>query len=577
MCDRERGARTGSRTPGSSPATSGSRSRSSRERAGPPDVVVVDPPRAGLAGKALRRTGALEAPRIVYVSCNPTTLASDLAVLRDEYGYRLERCTPRRHVPAHAAHRERLAAPARSGILPTRVDAGRSERGHDDQGGDMNVRKLRCCSWLRSRCCGGLWRRRLGSDASGDTDTTVVEETTTEDDRRRDHETETDGDDDRRTTTSRSAASAPSSPGSGAKLSQARRAATRASSRPRRSSTSSPTRCRTRSGTTTRCSPTNFQELAEALKDVDLATGETPSPEDLAKLQELTQRRSTRRRCSRQPRTSRPGRARTASRGVGRGRSAGARRSRVPAAPERAPQQVGVRDQEPERDGRERRQAVQVEGVGRDEGRRDRGGHRRPTSRHAQPEPSRGGEEQGEEEDVGRPEPRRRVLSRQANATAMRSKMPGSSSTTTLSGRGRPTRCRPTGSTAATSTTHESSSNSWRNQKPKSANVTIFATLKRGLQPGEVEEHSDRRRSRRDEQDAARPSANGSSEPDDGERRGQRARRDRARRPSGRRSAGAGRERVPRGERGEEARRAPPRARVRLSTAAARPTRRRAP
>ena len=49
---------------------------------GKPDVVVVDPPRAGLAGKALRRPGALEAPRIVYVSCNPTTLASDVKVLR---------------------------------------------------------------------------------------------------------------------------------------------------------------------------------------------------------------------------------------------------------------------------------------------------------------------------------------------------------------------------------------------------------------------------------------------------------------------------------------------------------------
>ena len=82
------------------------------ERAGAADVVVVDPPRAGLAGKALRRTGALGADRIVYVSCNPTTLASDLAVLRDEFGYELVRCHPGRHVPAHAAHRERLAAQA---------------------------------------------------------------------------------------------------------------------------------------------------------------------------------------------------------------------------------------------------------------------------------------------------------------------------------------------------------------------------------------------------------------------------------------------------------------------------------
>src|SRR5262249_16745513 len=47
------------------------------DRAGPPDVVVVDPPRAGLSGKALRRLARLAAPRIVYVSCNPTTLAGN--------------------------------------------------------------------------------------------------------------------------------------------------------------------------------------------------------------------------------------------------------------------------------------------------------------------------------------------------------------------------------------------------------------------------------------------------------------------------------------------------------------------
>jgi len=78
------------------------------EKAGPADVVVVDPPRAGLAGKALRRTGALAARRIVYVSCNPTTLASDAQVLRDEYGYELARCRPVDMFP-HTPHVESVS------------------------------------------------------------------------------------------------------------------------------------------------------------------------------------------------------------------------------------------------------------------------------------------------------------------------------------------------------------------------------------------------------------------------------------------------------------------------------------
>ena len=79
-----------------------------RDRAGDPDVVVVDPPRAGLAGKALRRVGELAAPRLVYVSCNPTTLASDAKVLRDEYGYRLLRVRPVDMFP-HTPHVESVA------------------------------------------------------------------------------------------------------------------------------------------------------------------------------------------------------------------------------------------------------------------------------------------------------------------------------------------------------------------------------------------------------------------------------------------------------------------------------------
>jgi 23S rRNA (uracil1939-C5)-methyltransferase len=79
-----------------------------RTRAGDPDVVVVDPPRAGLAGKALKRLGEIATPRIVYVSCNPTTLAGDLKRLSDDYGYRLVRARPVDMFP-HTPHVECVA------------------------------------------------------------------------------------------------------------------------------------------------------------------------------------------------------------------------------------------------------------------------------------------------------------------------------------------------------------------------------------------------------------------------------------------------------------------------------------
>ena len=63
------------------------------ERAGPPDVVVVDPPRSGLSKKVVRRVIECGAKRIVYVSCNPTTLAPNAAQLV-EAGYRLRRVRP---------------------------------------------------------------------------------------------------------------------------------------------------------------------------------------------------------------------------------------------------------------------------------------------------------------------------------------------------------------------------------------------------------------------------------------------------------------------------------------------------
>jgi len=62
-------------------------------RAGRPDVLVVDPPRAGLSSKVVRRVIEAAPKRIVYVSCNPTTLAPNAAQLV-EAGYALRRVRP---------------------------------------------------------------------------------------------------------------------------------------------------------------------------------------------------------------------------------------------------------------------------------------------------------------------------------------------------------------------------------------------------------------------------------------------------------------------------------------------------
>jgi 23S rRNA (uracil1939-C5)-methyltransferase len=63
------------------------------EQAGKPDLAIVDPPRAGLSQKVVRRIVEAAPKRIVYVSCNPTTLAPNAAQLV-EAGYRLAKVRP---------------------------------------------------------------------------------------------------------------------------------------------------------------------------------------------------------------------------------------------------------------------------------------------------------------------------------------------------------------------------------------------------------------------------------------------------------------------------------------------------
>ena len=52
---------------------------------GRPDVVITDPPRAGMHEKVVRKIIDIEPSRIVYVSCNPATQARDIAILSEKY------------------------------------------------------------------------------------------------------------------------------------------------------------------------------------------------------------------------------------------------------------------------------------------------------------------------------------------------------------------------------------------------------------------------------------------------------------------------------------------------------------
>ena len=77
------------------------------------DVILMDPPRAGSTPEFLSGVARLAPERVVYVSCNPVTLARDLVQLR-KGGYRIARATPVDMFP-HTKHAEMVVVLARSG------------------------------------------------------------------------------------------------------------------------------------------------------------------------------------------------------------------------------------------------------------------------------------------------------------------------------------------------------------------------------------------------------------------------------------------------------------------------------
>lgn len=52
---------------------------------GTPDIIVTDPPRAGMADKVIEQLKKIKAKKIIYISCNPATQARDLQLLNDLY------------------------------------------------------------------------------------------------------------------------------------------------------------------------------------------------------------------------------------------------------------------------------------------------------------------------------------------------------------------------------------------------------------------------------------------------------------------------------------------------------------
>ena len=72
---------------------------------GRPDVVITDPPRAGMHEKLVKKLLDIAAPTVVYVSCNPATQARDLSLLDEKY--KVEKIQPVDMFP-HTLHIENV-------------------------------------------------------------------------------------------------------------------------------------------------------------------------------------------------------------------------------------------------------------------------------------------------------------------------------------------------------------------------------------------------------------------------------------------------------------------------------------
>ena len=76
------------------------------QKYGRPDVIITDPPRAGMHKDVVETILQLESPKVVYISCNPSTQARDIQILKSKYD--LIKCIPVDMFP-HTSHIENVA------------------------------------------------------------------------------------------------------------------------------------------------------------------------------------------------------------------------------------------------------------------------------------------------------------------------------------------------------------------------------------------------------------------------------------------------------------------------------------
>lgn len=76
------------------------------QKNGKPDLIITDPPRAGMHDRVVKQIAKIAPEKIIYVSCNPSTQARDLALLKEDY--KIEKLQPVDMFP-HTHHVENVA------------------------------------------------------------------------------------------------------------------------------------------------------------------------------------------------------------------------------------------------------------------------------------------------------------------------------------------------------------------------------------------------------------------------------------------------------------------------------------